>query len=233
MGLQEFGPQTNLRGGAMASNHADDRFSGFSDILSSPDDLTTILGEPAPRVIAKVTDRLDQICRDFIAKSPFCIIGTTQPDGPIDLSPKGDPEGFVHVLDDKHLAIPDRPGNRRADTFNNLIADPRVGLIFLIPGKGETLRITGEARVVRDMAVREQMAEQGKVPELAMIVYVERILMHCPKCIRRSNIWQPEAWPDSSDTANIAEAVATHAKLNMTPEEIADYEARTRAAPLY
>ena len=205
---------------------SDDRFADFTDTIESFDVVRHVLGEPTDAVKEKVIDTLDDVCRGFIAKSPFMLLASSSRDGQVTVSPKGDPAGFVHVLDDKRLAIPDRLGNRRADTFQNVLENPQVGLIFLIPGKAETLRIGGEARIVRDAALRESMAVNGRVPNLAIVVYAERIMMHCAKCIRRSRLWQLEAWPDHSDTASIAEAMIKHAKLDMTPEE---YEARLRA----
>src|SRR5258705_2818538 len=125
----------------------------------------------------------------------------------MDVSPKGDPPGFVQVLDDETLAIPDRPGNRRADTFSNVLQNPGVGLIFLIPGKLETLRVNGRARIVRDMALRERMAVQGKVPQIALVVTVEEAFIHCGKCMIRSQLWQPESWPDGDALPSQAECL--------------------------
>jgi PPOX class probable FMN-dependent enzyme len=201
------------------------RFSGFEEIITSFDDIRSVMGEPPPSVLAKVIDRLDEVCQAFIAQSPFVVIASASATGQLDLSPKGDPAGFVHVLDDKHLVIPDRPGNRRADTFHNVLENPQIGLLFIIPGKSETLRVSGEARIVRDHSVRAALAVQGRIPEFAWVVYVERAFMHCPKCMVRSKLWQPEAWPDHTGLATIAEAMVKHAKLDMTPEElVADVE---------
>ena len=147
------------------------------------------------------------------------MIASANSDGEVDISPKGDPQGFVQVLDDKHLAIPERPGNRRIDTFGNLLENPQVAIIFIIPGKGETLRVKGEARIVRDAALRESMAFKGRVPDFAVVVHVEKAMMHCPKCMVRSKLWEPDTWPDHSDTPSIAEASVVHANLDMTPEE--------------
>jgi len=201
-------------------------FSGFSDIVESFGRIREVLGKPTEAVMAKVIDEIDDVCRGIIAKSPFMLVASSGRDGRLDLSPKGDPAGFVRVLDEKHLAIPDRLGNRRGDTFRNVLENPHVGLLFMIPGKAETLRISGEARIVADPALLESMAIDGRAPRLALVVYVERIMIHCPKCVQRSKIWQPEHWPDHADTANIAEAMIRHAKLDVTPEE---YEQRARA----
>jgi PPOX class probable FMN-dependent enzyme len=206
--------------------HASPRFSSFDNIVESFDSVRDILGAPAEAVMAKVIDEIDDVCRGIIAKSPFMLVASSGRDGQVDLSPKGDPAGFVHVLDEKRLAIPDRLGNRRGDTFRNVLENPHVGLLFMIPGKSETLRISGEARIVADLSLRESMAMNGRIPKLALVVYVERIMIHCPKCVQRSKLWQPEHWPDHADTANIAEAMIRHAKLDVTPEE---YEQRARA----
>jgi PPOX class probable FMN-dependent enzyme len=209
----------------MASGDA--RFSDFNDIVTSVDEIRDAIGEPLSPIVEKVIDRLDDVCRAFIEKSPFVVIASANSDGDPDISPKGDPEGFVQVLDDKHLAIPDRPGNRRADTFQNLLDNPHLAIIFIIPGKGETLRVRGEARIVRDEALRKNMAVNERVPEFAIVVHVEQALMHCPKPMVRSKLWQPDAWPDHSGTATIAEATVAHANLDITPEEL---KARVEAA---
>ncbi|HXF61549.1 MAG TPA: MSMEG_1061 family FMN-dependent PPOX-type flavoprotein, partial [Caldilineaceae bacterium] len=141
----------------------------FSEVVTSEEQLREIMGYPAQRVIDKVVSSLDEHCRAFIAKSPFLLIGSADARGHMDVSPKGDPPGFVRVLDDKTLAIPDRPGNRRADTFGNILQNPKVALIFLVPGKQETLRVSGTAQIVRDQWLRELMPVRGKTPDLALV----------------------------------------------------------------
>jgi hypothetical protein len=212
---------------------ATDKFAGIQDIVTSVEDMQSVLGEPMPQVLIKEIDHIDDICRDFIAKSPFCVIASANPGGHIDVSPKGDPVGFVRVLDEKHLAIPDRPGNRRADTFHNLLRDPRLGILFIIPGKTETLRVSGEARITRDESLRQSMPVNRKVPELALVVHVERVFMHCPKCMVRSKIWQPEEWPDSTKVAGIGETMIQHGKLDMTHDELYAEVVRTGTDRLY
>ena len=145
----------------------DKRFSDYNEIVSSVDELRETLGEPLPAAVIKVIDHLDDVCRSYIDKSTFIVIASSSSGGEPDISPKGDPQGFVKVIDDKHLAIPDRPGNRRLDTFQNLLDNPQIAVIFLIPGKGETLRIKGEARIVRDLSLRETMAVNGRVPDFS------------------------------------------------------------------
>jgi len=213
--------------------HEKERFAGFSGIITSIDEMTAVVETPMPQSLAKVTDRLDEICRAFIAKSPFCLIASSDPDGSIELSPRGDPPGFVQVLNDNLLAIPDRPGNRRLDTFRNLLKDPRIGLIFIIPGKRETLRISGEARIARDEELRCSMAVNTRSPELVLLVYVERVFSHCPKCMIRSKLWEPAACPDHRDTASHHEAMIKHGKLEMSPEELKAEAIRTGTARLY
>ena len=198
-------------------SQSEERFSQFNDVISSFDEVREIMGEVHQSIDAKVIDRIDDICQSYIASSPFIIMATAGEH--IEVSPKGDPNGFVKVIDEKHLAIPERPGNRRADSFKNLVENPQLGLIFLIPGKLETLRISGEARIVRDLPLRESMAVNGRVPEFAIVMHVERALVHCPKCIVRSNLWQPEKWQDHSHLANINETYIQHAKLSMNEEE--------------
>jgi PPOX class probable FMN-dependent enzyme len=203
----------------------------FSDVIASPEALEAILGRPNERVAAKVIDSLDIHCRRFIARSPFVLVGSSDAAGNIDVSPKGDPPGFVQVLDDKTLAIPERPGNRRADTFRNLFQNPRVGLIFLIPGKRETLRVSGEAMIVRDADLRQGMAIDGRVPELALVVLVREAFFHCAKCMIRSHLWEPANWPSLDGLPTLAEAAIAHARLTQTVAEIQgfiDIEEQTR-----
>lgn len=196
-----------------------DPFAEFTDFVTSVEELTGIIGEPMPQVLAKELDHLDSMCRDFISRAPFCILATSRPGGPVDLSPKGDPPGFVKVLSNSLIAIPDRPGNRRLDTFHNLQKDPRIGLIFLVPGRGETLRVSGEARIVRDEALLASMAVNERAPTLALVVHVTRAFMHCPKCVMRSKIWQPDAWGNNNDLGDITDAMIKHAHIDATPEE--------------
>lgn len=126
----------------------------------------------------------------------------------------------MRVLSDELLAIPDRPGNRRLDSYHNLLKDPRIGLIFLIPGKGETLRVSGEARIVRDAALLRSLAVDGKLPAMALVVHVARAFMHCPKAMIRSRVWQTESWRDATDLGDIGDAMIKHGKLKQSPEAL-------------
>ena len=200
------------------------------EIVSTEEELVSVLGEPNPRAIAKSIKELDDICLAFIARSPFVLIASSDSAGRVDVSPKGDLPGFAHPLDRSTLAIPERPGNRRADTFRNVLQNPRVGLIFIIPGKGETLRVSGTARIARDAWLRERMAVEGRVPSLALVVSVEEAFMHCTKCMVRSRLWKPETW-NSSGLASMAEMVVVHAKLDMPVAELeamSEQDVRTR-----
>lgn len=165
------------------------------ETITSVAQLRAILPPPAQRAMAKALPALDPHCREIIRRSPFVVIGSVNARGEVDVSPKGDPPGFVLVLDDSTLAIPDRPGNRRADTLCNVLESPRVGLLFMVPGRAETLRVNGRAAIVRDLELRERMAVAGRVPELALLVHVEEAFVHCGRSALRSGLWQPAIWP--------------------------------------
>jgi len=195
-------------------------FAAFTDVIENLEQLEAHAGTAPEKVRVKEITALDDLCRQFIARSPFCLIATSDPEGVLDISPKGDPAGFVTVLGDTLLAIPDRPGNRRLDSYHNLLKDPRIGLIFVIPGKGETLRVSGKARIVRDAALLQRMSVDGKVPEMALVVHVIRAFMHCPKAMIRSKIWQPDSWQNADDLGDIGDAMIRHGKLKQSPEAL-------------
>jgi PPOX class probable FMN-dependent enzyme len=205
--------------------------SRFVEVVTTEEQLRAVMGEPARFVLAKELSVLDSHARAFIGKSPFLIIGSCGSDGRLSLSPKGDPPGFVQVIDDTTLAIPERLGNRRADTFRNLLANDRIGLIFLIPGKSETLRVGGRAVIVRDTALRERMAVNGTLPDFAVVVEVDRMFFHCAKCVIRSGVWKHEQWPDLAGLPSLAETMVSAGKLRRTVSEmqaIVDTDAQTR-----
>ncbi|GHJ17934.1 MULTISPECIES: pyridoxamine 5'-phosphate oxidase family protein [unclassified Micromonospora] len=161
-------------------------------------ELRELIGAPMPRAVAKERRTLHQRDREWLAASPFCLIATAGADGSCDVSPKGDPPGFTLVRDDTTIAIPERPGNRRADGYHNILANPHVGLIFLIPGRTDTLRINGRARLVRDAPWFADLEVKGHRPLLAVEVAIEQIFYHCAKAFLRSELWQPETWqPDA------------------------------------
>lgn len=163
--------------------------------ITTASELRELLGEPSERVRNKDRHRLHDLDRAWIAASPFCLVATSSAaDGTCDVSPKGDPAGFVRVLDDRTIAVPERPGNRRADGWHNVLSNPHVGLIFLIPGRGDTLRVNGSARLVRDAPFFDDMVVKGHRPVLALVVDVEQVFHHCPKAFLRSRLWEPETW---------------------------------------
>ncbi|MET8906421.1 pyridoxamine 5'-phosphate oxidase family protein [Micromonospora sp. NPDC004551] len=165
--------------------------------ITSPEELAELLGAPTQRARNKERTVLHQRDREWLAASPFCLVATAGADGGCDVSPKGDPAGFTLVLDETTIAIPERPGNRRADGYRNILANPHVGLIFLIPGRTDTLRINGRARLVRDAPYFGDMVVQGHRPVLAVEVAIEQIFYHCAKAFFRSELWKPETWrPD-------------------------------------
>jgi uncharacterized protein len=184
----------------------------FEEEIATRQRLRELSKQPSTRANNKIIDHIDDICGRFIAACPFVIVASRGADGRLDLSPKGDPPGFVAVLDEKTLAIPDRPGNHRLDTFDNLLTNPDIGLLFLIPGNGDTLRVSGKGKVVRDSALQVRLAVDGKTPGLVLVVTVEQAFMHCQKCIVRSRLWAPEEWPDRSNVPTLAEAIMAHAK---------------------
>jgi PPOX class probable FMN-dependent enzyme len=169
-----------------------------ADAVISEQELREVYGFPSERVIQKEQAVLDEHCRAFIARSPFLVMGTAGADGRCDVSPKGDAPGFVHVLDDRHVVVPDRPGNNRLDGLRNIVENGHVGLIFFIPGREDTLRVNGRAMIVRDEALLERLAVAGKRPRTAILVEVEQCFMHCPRAFKRAGLWDPERWPDAS-----------------------------------
>ena len=170
----------------------------FVDAVETEAELREIVGKPGALAVGKQLDRLDRHCRDFIALSPFVLVGTSDVSGRCDVSPRGDAPGFVAVLDDRTLVIPERPGNRRLDSLLNILETGAVGLLFLVPGFEETLRVNGRACAVRDADVLERTAAQGKRPLVAIGVEVEECFLHCAKAFKRSGLWRTDGWPERS-----------------------------------
>lgn len=167
--------------------------------ISSETHLREILGSPTALVAAKVSDRLNDLTRQFVERSPFVCVATSRPDGGLDISPRGDPAGFVRILDDRTLVIPDRPGNRLADTLTNLLADPRIALLFLVPGIGDTFRVNGRAAVVEDPELLAPSTVDGRAPKLGLVVTIEEAFTHCQKAFIRSDLWNPDRHVDRSE----------------------------------
>jgi len=177
----------------------------FGQIVRSEDELRAVVpapGEGAP-ALRKQIDHLDEHCREFIARSPFLVLATAAADGTCDTSPRGGPPGFVRVLDERRVLVPEYPGNRRADSHRNLLESPRASLIFMIPRLRETLRVTGRACITRDAGLLAELAVNGKPPALGIGVEVEEAFIHCAKAFIRSALWQPETWPDEVPSASL------------------------------
>ncbi len=178
-----------------------------TNAVKSVDQLEQIYGQPIPTSIIKEVDRLNEVYRKLIEAAPFVVIATSGPGG-LDCSPKGDLPGFVRIVDDKTLMIPDRPGNNRLDGFKNLMSDPRIALLFLIPGCAETLRVNGRASVSVDPALRESFAVQGKPARAVLVVDIETVFFHCAKAIVRAKLWDPAAQIDRNDLPSAGKIIA-------------------------
>ena len=181
----------------------------------------------------KVSDRLNETARRFIELAPFIVVATKASDGLIDVSPKGDPAGFVEVYDDRTLIIPDRLGNHRVDGFHNLLEDPNVALLFIVPGHGDTLRVAGKARIVRDAAISRRHAINGREPLLALVVEVEEAFMHCSKSFIRSRLCHPDHWPERKSAPTLAKWVVSTVEREQTLKEVEDDHAADEEARLY
>jgi PPOX class probable FMN-dependent enzyme len=160
--------------------------------------LREIIGEPTALVVTKIAEQLNDLTRQFIERSPFVCVATSRPDGGLDVSPRGDPAGFVRILDERTLLIPDRPGNRIADTLTNLLKDPRIALLFLIPGVGDTFRVNGTAEIIDDPDLLADSTIDGKAPRLGLLVAIEQCYTQCPKAMIRSDLWNSEHHIDRS-----------------------------------
>ncbi|MFC9056869.1 MSMEG_1061 family FMN-dependent PPOX-type flavoprotein [Streptomyces sp. NPDC057074] len=165
--------------------------------LDSPAELRELLGEPWPVVIDKVHERLTDDDVDILARSPFCLLATSDPRGNCDVSPRGDAPGFTRVLDAGTIALPDRPGNRRGDSFHNILGNPHAGLLYLIPGGKQVLRINGRARILTDAPFFDAMARDGRRPDLALVLEIDEIYLHCPASLNRAGLWK-SPFPEGS-----------------------------------
>lgn len=201
--------------------------------IDSVEALRDLTGQPSELVQNKIIDRIDPVAERFIAASSLAFVGTRRPDGVIDVTPRGDPGGFIKVLDEKTLALPDRPGNNLKDTFENVICDGYIGLIFVVPGYRETLRVAGQARAVRDAALDEKLAVNGKPSDLAILVQVRRVLCHCPKAFIRGKVWSPDDWPERGLVPTVAEMAKAHADLPTPLDELEAYLAEDARTNLY
>lgn len=173
--------------------------------ITSEEELRELIGEPQDLVLSKIAPRLNDLTRQFVERSPFMCLATSAPDGSCDVSPRGDPAGFVRVVDERTLLIPDRPGNRIADSLRNILANPHVGLLFLVPGIGDTFRVNGRARLVTDDELLAECAVEGRVPKLGILVEVDECYTQCSKALIRSDLWNPQRQIDRSELPSSGE----------------------------
>ena len=192
----------------------------YGKVVRTKEELRALMGEPSERAVKKQMDHLDDHCRTILAHAPFMLLGTANATGWCDVSPKGDAPGFVRVLDERTIAIPDRPGNKRLDSLMNILENPGVGLLFVIPGKDETLRINGRASIVRDDDLLATMAVEDKVPQLAIVVEIEEAYAHCPKSFRRSKLWERESWPQQEALPTMGRMMFDQTKAAGTLEQM-------------
>jgi PPOX class probable FMN-dependent enzyme len=175
--------------------------------FTSPDELSECYRPPGEVVKRKIMDRIDEHAAAFIALSPFCCIGTADGEGRQDVSPRGDVPGFVRVLDEHHLFLPDRPGNNRLDSIRNLLANPRIGMLFLIPGFLDALRVNGTATVGRPTGLLEESTVDGKVPKSGLVIEAEEVFVHCGRAVKRGRLWDPTAQRDRSELPRLGEVL--------------------------
>ena len=195
--------------------------SGIRQVTSEAE-LREIVKEPAQTIWDKDIARIDEHARTIIAHSPFLALATSNTDGTCDVSPRGDPPGSVLVLDDHHLALADRPGNHRVDNFRNVLHNPHVGLMFVVPGMNETLRVNGRATLVADAPFFDDMVVQGKRPRLALLIEVQELYMHCAKAFLRSALWEPETWPDRKSLPTLGRIVKDQMGIKGVPAKVID-----------
>jgi PPOX class probable FMN-dependent enzyme len=193
--------------------------------IDSPETLRAHFGPMLPLAQRKVLPRLDHHCRRFIALSPFLVLASADPEGGVDASPRGDPPGFVQVLDDATLLLPDRKGNNRLDTFQNVLAAPQVGLIFFVPGIGETLRVNGLARPTTDPALLQPAAVDGKIPAAGLVITVTEAFFHCAKATIRSKLWDASRHAERGSFPSLGRIIA-----EQTDADVAEVEQRTEEA---
>ncbi|MFN8618485.1 MAG: MSMEG_1061 family FMN-dependent PPOX-type flavoprotein [Dehalococcoidia bacterium] len=193
----------------------------FTNVIANEAALRDVIAEPrGSGAWDKSLSFIDPHAAAFISRSPFCMIATVDAAGRMDISPKGDPAGFVRVLDEHTIAIPDRPGNGRADTFRNVLANPRISVYFMVPTRTESLRINGSAKLVTDQWLLDEMSVKERPAQLALVISVEEAFFHCAKCVVRSNLWDADGWVDASDLAPLGTVMRDQLKLEVPAEAI-------------
>lgn len=205
----------------------------FSDVVDTRAALDAIYGPPSDVARDKAIVRLDRHCRAFVERSPFVLVATADRAGRGDVSPRGGAPGFVRVLDEQWLAIPDAPGNRRVDTMSNIVDSGRAGLLFLVPTMNETLRVNGRAVLSRDPDLLGRLEIGGKPPQVAICVAVEEAFLHCAKAFIRSGLWQPASWQAADGIARPAEIWRDHARMTVELDDLEAYLDDNYANELY
>ena len=185
--------------------------------VTSLDELVEIVGEPRPFLASKETDFLTPLLVEYISKSPFYLLATANAEGHCDVSPRGDPAGAVHVLDERTIVLPDRPGNKRVDSLKNILTNPHAGLLFMIPGVDETVRLNGRATISKDPDLLATLPMQGREPKLAIVLEIDEVYTHCARSILRSKLWEPDAWGDPDEVPTLAAIMAE--QKNLTPPD--------------
>jgi len=204
--------------------------------ITTEAELSELIGAPAELVVSKIATRLNDLTRQFIERSPFMCMATSAADGSCDVSPRGDPAGFVRILDERTLLIPDRPGNRLADSLRNILANPQVGLLFLVPGIGDTFRVNGRARLVTDEELLAASEIEGKAPKLGILVEIDECYTQCSKALIRSDLWNPEQHVDRSElpsSGEIMRAVREEEQFDAAEYDRARAERYARREGLY
>ena len=197
----------------------------MSDQITDSTELRELYGEPNIRSANKVLPKLDEHCRAFIGLSPFCVLGTAAADGSADCSPKGDAPGFVQVLDDETLLVPDRSGNNRVDSMSNIVENHNVSVIFFVPGMNETLRVNGQATITTDNTILDPLAVNGKTPKSGLVIKVDETFLHCAKALMRSKLWEPERHIDRKSFPSLRRILSDQTGLH-SPEVTEEYYRR-------
>lgn len=189
-------------------------------VISTTAEIREVLGDVLYSQDTKCINHIDAHCRAWIERSTFVVLSTINNSGQVDVAPKGDPSGSWKVLDPHTIAIPDRLGNNRADTFSNILDNPRIGLMFVVPNRREVVRVSGAALIVKDSDLLESMSVKGKLPNFAIIVQVEEAMFHCGKSMIRSNLWNPAKWESVEGLPSYGQALVDHGKLSISVEDM-------------
>ncbi len=217
----------------MNANHDLDLAAAEAATIATIAQLEALFGQPKHTSVAKESEAMTPLEQEFIRASPFHLLATSHSDGTCDVSPRGDPPGSVHVLCDRTLILPERAGNKRVDSLRNIVINPHVGLLFVVPGRDETLRVNGTARLTTHAPLLARFPMQGKAPELAIIVHTEAVYMHCARAFRRSKLWDPATWPEPGTVPQMPSILKDKLALDGTLDEITDEREERYRQTLY